>query len=80
MNINVGQPKPQQVTTGPIAGSRKVYASPAEPPELRVPLREIALSPGAEEPPFRLYDTSGPYTDPEVAIDVAKGLPPLRHW
>jgi phosphomethylpyrimidine synthase len=69
---------PQQVTTGPIAGSRKVYASPAERPELRVPFREVALAPAAGEPPVRLYDTSGAYTDPDAAIDVSRGLAPLR--
>ena len=66
-----------KVTTGPIAGSRKVYSSPEAAPDLRVPLREIALSDPAEEP-VRVYDPSGPYTDPEAAIDVEAGLPRLR--
>jgi len=64
------------VTTGPIAGSRKVYAAPDGHPELRVPFREIALSDPAE-PTFRVYDTSGPYTDANARIDVERGLP--RH-
>src|SRR5689334_10967754 len=67
---------PPKVTTGPLAGSRKVYSSPEGNPELRVPFREIALTGG--EPPFCLYDTSGPYTDEVAAIDVKRGLPPLR--
>ena len=48
-----------KVTTGPIAGSRKVYSSPEAAPDLRVPLREIALSDPAEAP-VRVYDPSGP--------------------
>jgi phosphomethylpyrimidine synthase len=64
------------VTTGPIAGSRKVYATPAAHPDLRVPFREIALT-DPNEPTFRVYDTSGPYTDPTARIDVDRGLP--RH-
>src|SRR5690606_27109256 len=42
------------------------------------PYREIALHPTANEPPIRVYDTTGPYTDPDVAIDVHEGLPPVR--
>ncbi len=69
-----------KVTTGPIAGSRKVYSSPEAAPDLRVPLREIALSDPAEEP-VRVYDPSGPYTDADAAIDVEKGLPrPRTAW
>ena len=67
---------PPKVTTGPLAGSRKVYSSPEGHPDLAVPFREIALSGG--EPPFRVYDTSGPYTDEAAAIDVKRGLPRLR--
>src|SRR5262249_16326819 len=40
--------------------------------------REIDLSPSANEPPVRVYDTSGPYTDPAAAIDIRKGLAPMR--
>jgi phosphomethylpyrimidine synthase len=65
------------VTTGPIGGSRKVYSSPEGFPDIRVPFREIALSKEANEPPFRVYDSSGPYTDNDVRIDVEQGLP--RH-
>src|SRR5919206_876501 len=63
-----------KVTTGPLPASRKVYVAPDAAPDLRVPVREIALSEGAGEPPLPVYDTTGPYTDPDVAIDVEKGL------
>ena len=63
------------VTTGPLPSSRKIYASPDAAPDIRVPLREIILSEGAGEPNLPVYDTSGPYTDPSVTIDVNAGLP-----
>src|SRR4051795_11712179 len=62
------------VTTGPLASSRKIFATPDAAPDLRVPLREIILSEGAGEPNLPVYDTSGPYTDPTVTIDVNTGL------
>ncbi|NHN91270.1 phosphomethylpyrimidine synthase ThiC [Acetobacter sicerae] len=71
-------PAPGHVTTGPVWGSRKIYSSPENHPEIRVPFREIALNPSANEEPVRLYDTSGPYTDTNINIDVAKGLPKVR--
>jgi len=61
------------VTTGPIRGSRKIHVGP-----LKVAMREIDLEPSAGEPPVRVYDTSGPYTDPEAKIDINAGLPQLR--
>ncbi|TGY87635.1 phosphomethylpyrimidine synthase ThiC [Marinicauda algicola] len=67
-----------QVTTGPLAGSRRVYTSPAAAPDLKVPHREIELHPSAMEPPVRVYDCSGPYTDPAQTIDVERGLPRTR--
>jgi len=63
-----------KVTTGPIAGSRKIYARPDAAPELKVPLREIALDPSSGEQPVPVYDPSGPYTDPDAVIDVERGL------
>ena len=75
MNIhdpNVTLPK---VTTGALPASRKVYSQPEAAPDLRVPLREIALDASSGEPPLPVYDTTGPYTDPAVTIDVEKGLP-----
>jgi phosphomethylpyrimidine synthase len=67
-----------KVTTGPIAGSRKIYARPDAAPELKVPLREIVLDASSGEPPLPVYDPSGPYTDPEATIEVEKGLPRTR--
>ncbi|MGE5721787.1 MAG: phosphomethylpyrimidine synthase ThiC, partial [Sphingomonadales bacterium] len=62
-----------KVTTGPIRGSRKIHVGP-----LKVAMREIALEPSSGEPPLRVYDCSGPYTDPKAAIDIMAGLPELR--
>ncbi|WP_445003314.1 phosphomethylpyrimidine synthase ThiC [Halomonas mongoliensis] len=67
----------------PLPGSRKVYVEGSRP-DIRVPFREISLSPtrtsGSDEknPPLLVYDTSGPYTDPAAEIDLRKGLPELR--
>ena len=66
-----------QVTTGPLPSSRKIYATPDAATDLRVPLREIELSTAAESP-VRVYDTTGPYTDPDVVIDVRRGLARTR--
>ncbi|MED0752602.1 phosphomethylpyrimidine synthase ThiC [Bacillus amyloliquefaciens] len=65
------------------SGSKKVYVKGSSP-DIRVPMREISLSAttgafGEEEnPPVRVYDTSGPYTDPDVQIHIHEGLRPLR--
>ncbi|PWE16448.1 phosphomethylpyrimidine synthase [Marinicauda salina] len=67
-----------EVTTGPLAGSQRVYTSPEAAPDLKVPHREIELHPTAMEPPVRVYDGSGPYTDPDQTIDVEAGLPRTR--
>jgi phosphomethylpyrimidine synthase len=67
-----------RISTGPLPSSRKVYVPGQQHPDLRVPIREVDLTPSAGEPPLRVYDTSGPYTDPSVPIDIARGLPPLR--
>src|ERR1700742_1049030 len=66
------------VTTGPLPSSRKIFSTPDSAPDLRVPLREIILSEAAKEPNLPVYDTSGPYTDPNVLIDVNSGLPRTR--
>jgi len=68
---------PQTVTTGPIEGTEKIYASPRAHPGLRVPFRSIALS-DPKEAPVRIYDASGPYTETGAPIDLAKGLSPVR--
>ena len=60
------------VTTGPIRGSRKIWV---EKNGVRVALRQVELEPSSGEPPVRVYDTSGPYTDPRARIDIAAGLP-----
>jgi len=74
----------QRITRTPFPGSRKVYLEGSRP-DVRVPFREIGLSDtlidhGRREPnpPLRVYDSSGPYTDPMAHIDLARGLPPLR--
>ncbi|AMB44741.1 MULTISPECIES: phosphomethylpyrimidine synthase ThiC [Methylobacteriaceae] len=68
---------PASVTTGPVQGSRKVYAEAPGRPDIRVPYREIALSDPKEEP-VRVYDPSGPYTETDASIDLEKGLAPVR--
>ena len=77
------------LTTTPLPNSRKVYVE-GTLPGVRVPFREITLSPaqtghgnghtngGAEHPTMCVYDTSGPYTDPQVTIDIHHGLTALR--
>jgi phosphomethylpyrimidine synthase len=73
------------LTTKPFPASRKVYVDGSQP-GVRVAMREVSLTPtralkdGAvrENPPVILYDTSGPYTDSKSAIDIRKGLKPLR--
>ena len=68
---------PRTVTTGPIAGSRKVYSALGARADIRVPFREIALS-DRNEAAVRVYDPSGPYTESNAAIDLAEGLPSVR--
>jgi phosphomethylpyrimidine synthase len=68
----------ETISTGPIPGSRKVYQAGELFPELRVPFREVAVHPSANEPPVTIYDPSGPYSDPAVSIDIEKGLPRTR--
>ncbi len=65
------------VTREPFAQSRKIYVAGDLHPDVRVPMREIALS-RPELEPVVVYDTSGPYTDPGVDIDLTRGLAPLR--
>ena len=70
--------QPFRVTTGPLPASQKLYSPAPGFPDVMVPYREIALHPTAKEPPIRVYDTTGPYPDPTVQIDVHEGLPKVR--
>ena len=70
--------KTPTVTTGPLPSSTKDYTAPKAAPDIRVPRRLIHLHPSANEPDVPVYDTSGPYSDPNVEIDVEKGLERLR--
>lgn len=69
--------------TRPIPGSRKIFVAGSRP-DLQVPMREIALTRtptlfgGEENHPVTVYDTSGPYTDPQANIDLAAGLAAVR--
>ncbi|MEO0421117.1 MAG: phosphomethylpyrimidine synthase ThiC [Pseudomonadota bacterium] len=68
--------------TGPLPGSSKLYVTGSRP-DLRVPMRRVAQAPQAPgpsgaRPDIVLYDTSGPYSDPEQQIDLTAGLPALR--
>ena len=76
------------ITTGPIAGSEKVYV-PGIQHEMRVPMRKISQAPTKgfgndepeENPPIYVYDCSGPYTDATAEIDIYKGLEKIReNW
>jgi phosphomethylpyrimidine synthase len=72
--VNKQTPVIGTIPTGERPGSRKVYAKGVMFPDLRVPFREVAVHPSAGEPPVTIYDPSGPYTDPNAAIDINKGL------
>lgn len=67
-----------EVTSGPLPSSSKVYTAPEADPTLRVPHRLVHLHKTANEPDVPVYDTSGPYSDPDVTIDVEKGLDRYR--
>ena len=69
MNKPIFNASSVEITRGPLPGSRKVYVE-------GVPFREVALSGG--EAPVRLYDTSGPYTDEAVPIEIQRGLAAKR--
>jgi len=72
-----------EAVTRPFPGSRKIYVQGSRA-DIRVPMREITLTPtqtdqGVEDnPPITIYDTSGPYSDPDTRIDLLKGLAPVR--
>lgn len=73
-----------EYVTGPLQGSRKIFIQ-GKIYNIRVPMREIELSDTVDSkgvttknPPLQVYDTTGPYTDPSVTVDISKGLPGLR--
>lgn len=72
-----------QAAVQPLPNSKKIYVTGSRP-DIRVPMREISQADtptsfgGEANPPITVYDTSGPYTDPAVRIDVRSGLAALR--
>jgi phosphomethylpyrimidine synthase len=78
MNKPAGPVTPSQVPTGERPGSRKVFQPGSIWPDIRAPFREVAVHPSSGEPALTLYDSSGPYTDPAVTIDIDQGLPRTR--
>jgi phosphomethylpyrimidine synthase len=84
--LSVTPPTHQQTSaevTQPLGGSKKIYLQGSRA-DIRVPMREITvtgtrLQNGIEKnPAIRVYDTTGPYTDPDIKIDLEKGLPQAR--
>ena len=71
-------PTAPAVSQGPLPASAKIYKSGKIHPDISVPMREISLHPTAGEPPVVVYDSSGPYSDPKIAIAIDRGLPRLR--
>ncbi|KAA2311417.1 phosphomethylpyrimidine synthase ThiC [Puniceibacterium sp. HSS470] len=76
--MNMSNLPTPEVTQGPLPASRKVWHAGVLHPEIRVPMREIDLHPSAGEPPVPVYDSSGPYTDPEARIDIGAGIARVR--
>ncbi len=79
-------PTEETISRTPFPSSKKIYVK-GKLFDIQVPMREISLAPttskfsfaeAVENPPITVYDTSGPYTDPNIKIDVKKGLPRLR--
>ena len=66
------------VSTGALPASRKIHVAGMQHPGIRVGMREITLTEGSGEPPVRVYDPSGPYTDDSEMIDIEAGLKPVR--
>ena len=75
--------KVDDASVKPFPNSTKIYVTGSRA-DIRVPMREVTLAPTLTEqgeetnPPVTVYDTSGPYTDPAVTIDIRQGLSPLR--
>ncbi|MEI2297354.1 phosphomethylpyrimidine synthase ThiC [Ensifer sp. MJa1] len=80
MNIAT-KPAALSVTQGPLPASRKIHKPGVLHPDIRVPMREIALHPTSGEPPVTVYDSSGAYTADDAEISIEAGLPRLRrNW
>jgi phosphomethylpyrimidine synthase len=78
-------PDQNSITYQPLPGSRKIYKNGKKYSELRIPFRQINLSPtvntkgeSTANSPFEVYDTSGPYTDTTTTINISQGLPQIR--
>ncbi len=74
-----------QISYTPLPGSQKIYKQGQIFKDIKVPFRKITLSDTVDSQnkttpndPIELYDTSGPYTDPQQTLDINKGLPTLR--
>ena len=87
MNAKTDVVRPHIITRDPFPNSKKIYVNGEIHKDIKVAMREISCSPtkssdpetpDEENPSVLVYDTSGPYTDPNVEIDVYKGLPALR--
>jgi phosphomethylpyrimidine synthase len=76
MSSKTKSPAEFSVTTGALPASKKVYVQGSQHKDIRVAMREIALSGG--EPSLKVYDPSGIYTDEAAKVDIYKGLPKLR--
>ncbi len=63
------------ITRTPLPASQKIYVSSETMPDVKVPMRQISLTDGTS---VTVYDTSGPYTDPAIDIDVHKGIADVR--
>ncbi len=77
-------PNQSVITSGPFRASKKIYV-PGQLHDIKVAMREISLSPTKlsngkteENLPVTVYDTSGPFTDPDITVDLKKGLHRLR--
>src|SRR5918912_1518461 len=83
---NLDKQDAAQITTTPLPASQKVYVHSHAHADIMVGMRAITLSDaphghtanGNAKPPFMVYDTSGPYTDPTTSTDIRRGLKPLR--
>jgi phosphomethylpyrimidine synthase len=86
-SINQNDSEQNGITTQPLPASNKVYVHSHTRPDIEVAMRSITVSSaqrhgsgghGHVNPPLMVYDTSGPYTDPNIETDIRKGLAPLR--